>query len=103
MQSLTNEQTLEQFFEPLYKHPFDVFTLIPHLQTSNGWPSKSVAKKQQTAASDEKVGIAVEQYRAEFEKPVKERKGTRRICEEVEIEHSQIQTRKSILLNHMHA
>ena len=46
--------------------------------------AKSVAKKQQLeVASDEKVGIVVERYRADFEKPVKERKGARRICEEV--------------------
>jgi hypothetical protein len=43
--------------------------------------AKSVAKKQQ-AASDKRVEIAVERYRAEFEKPVKERKGARRICED---------------------
>lgn len=63
--------------------------------------AKSVAKKQQEA-SEEKAEwqrIAVERYRAELEKLVKERKGARRICEEVEIEHK-VQTRRSIHLNH---
>ena len=54
--------------------------------------AKSIAKKQQ-----EKV--AVERYRAELEKPVNERKGARRICEEVEVEHK-VQTKRSIHLNH---
>ena len=64
--------------------------------------AKSVAKKQQEA-SEEKAKlqkVAVERYHAELEKPVNERKGARRICEEVEVEHK-VQTKRSIHLNHM--
>lgn len=87
----------------IYRHPFKhIFINSSH---SNIPPmvgrAKSVAKKQQEASEEkaELQKIAVERYRAELEKPVKERKGARRICEEVEIEHK-VQTKRSIHLNH---
>ena len=58
--------------------------------------------KQEREASQAKIQlqeIAVERYLEEQKKPEKERRGARKICEEVEIEYK-IQTGKSIPLNH---
>ena len=63
--------------------------------------AKPEAKKRHEA-SEEKTNlqkIAVEKYRAELSKPSCERKGARRICEEVTIEHKN-QTGRLIDLNH---
>src|ERR1700679_4176090 len=63
--------------------------------------AKSAAKKQ-SEKSEEKVGlqrIAVIRYREELQKPVQERRGARKICEEVEIEH-QNATGRYVHLNH---
>jgi hypothetical protein len=63
--------------------------------------AKSDARKQQES-SEEKTKLqktAVERYRAELLKPSSERKGARKICEEVTIEHKN-ETSKLINLNH---
>ena len=63
--------------------------------------AKSEAKKQ-SEKSEEKAElqrIAVARYHEELQKPVGERRGARKICEEVEIEH-QNDTGKYVHLNH---
>jgi hypothetical protein len=63
--------------------------------------AQSQAKKQHDA-SQEKAKleeIAVQRYAEELEKPKKERRGARKICEEVMIEYEN-KTGKSIHLNH---
>ncbi|KIL57454.1 hypothetical protein M378DRAFT_16238 [Amanita muscaria Koide BX008] len=63
--------------------------------------AKSTAKKQHEE-SDEKAElqrVAVNRYCAELEKPAEDRRGARRICEEVEIEHKN-ETGRYTHLNH---
>lgn len=63
--------------------------------------AKSVAKKLQEASEEkaELQKIAVERYRAELKKPANERKGARKVCEEVEVEH-RVKTKRTVHLNH---
>ena len=73
----------------------------PKLCPSMVGRSKPEAKKQQEASNEkaEVQKIAVERYRTELLKPINDRKGARKICEEVTIEHKNL-TGRLIHLNH---
>lgn len=67
----------------------------------NGWLIQIRSEKQQEASNEtaELWKIAVERYRTELSKPINDRKGARKICEEVAIEHKNL-TGRLIHLNH---
>ena len=72
-------QTSRKHNSTIYRHPFNIFSLIHHIKTSLQWSEeqkKSIAKKQQEASEEkaELQKVAVERYRAELEKPVNEGK-----------------------------